>query len=96
MHFKRVLIISSVLAATFATQAAAEDQRVTQERAGVTVFRGSPTMYVEEPPVSNTTPRRVIKGGLNLWIYNQETNEVMACDLLNNVYGHPVVRCGTN
>ena len=75
---------------------AAEDRRVTRERAGVTVFRGSATMYVEEPPAPDTTPRQVIKGGLNLWIYNQQTNEVTACDLLNNVYGYPVVRCGTN
>lgn len=75
---------------------AAEDRRVTRERAGVTVFRGSATLYVEEPPTPDTTPRQIIKGGDNLWIYNPQTNKVTACDLLNNVYGYPVVRCSTN
>ena len=75
---------------------ATEDRHVTRERAGVTVFRGSATMYVEEPPAPDTTPRHVIKGGDKLWFYDPQTGEVAACDLQYNVYGDRVVRCGTN
>lgn len=72
------------------------EDRETLERAGVTVFRGSATPYFQESPATDAKLDKIIKSGENLWIYDPQTGEVVACDLQNTIYGNRVVRCTTN
>lgn len=94
MRFNCALAAGIALAALAVQPALAEQSFSWSE--GVLVFRGSAEMYVEEAPAPSPAPRQIIEGGANLWIYDPQTGEVTFCDSLNNVYGHPVVRCSTN
>ena len=74
---------------------AAKDRSVTRERAGVTVFRGSETPYVPEPPMQAAPSQPIFSSGENLWIYDPESGAVVACYLRTTVYGDQVVRCAS-
>jgi len=67
--------------------------QTTRER-GVSVFRGNPTPYAyPEPAERDEAEVQVITGGNNLWLVNQQTGEITACELRPNVDGQLSVAC---
>jgi len=75
---------------------AAEERRSTREGGGVTVFRGRSEPFPPDLAPPAPEPQQVIRSGDVLWIYNQQTGEVVACDLRTTVYGERAVRCTSN